>query len=280
MPKCVILDFDGTFTDVEQEGAPFTAAFRAAVADLVGRDVEADWARHAAEVDARPDVFGWEFDGKLVAPGNADPYIRATTVAQRIFTQHGVLADPAVRATIVSALYHLAYAKSGTAFRPTAREVLATLAQSERPVFVVTNAATAVVNRKLRELNPPGLEKLEVIGDARKYAVVPSARKDPRFDAVPTEQQLVGLARPVSPRRGHYFDALAAIAERTGVEFRDMIVCGDIYELDLVLPLALGMQVHLVTGPQTPAYERGALVELEPRASMGTLDELLLRVEP
>jgi phosphoglycolate phosphatase-like HAD superfamily hydrolase len=279
MPKCVILDFDGTFTDVEIEGAPFVEAFRHAVGDLVGRDVDEDWARHVAEVDARPDVFGWEYEGHLVAPANADPYIRATTVGQRIFTQHGVLSDPTVRLAIVQAFYHLAYQRSATAFRPTAREVLATLAQSSRPVYIVTNSSSEVVSRKLRELNPPGLEGLEVIGDARKYAVVEPRRHDARFDAVPTELHLPGLTRAISPRRGHYFDVLAGISERTGIGFRDMIVCGDIYELDLVLPLELGMQVHLVTGPQTPAYERGALVELEPRSSTGTLDELLLRIE-
>jgi phosphoglycolate phosphatase-like HAD superfamily hydrolase len=278
MPKCVILDFDGTFTDVEIEAAPFTEAFRAAVADLVGKNVDDDWARHVREVDARPDVYGWEFDGKLVAPANADPYIRATTVAQRIFADHGVLKDGAVRATIVSALYHLAYVRSATAFRESAREVLATVAGTGLPVFVVTNASTAIVTRKLQELAPPGLERIEVIGDAQKYAVVEPSKRDARFEVVPAELHLPGLTRPISPRRGRYFDQLARISDRTGVAFRDMIVCGDIYELDLVLPLELGMSVHLVSGPQTPAYERGALVEAGDRASIGTLDELLNRL--
>jgi len=279
MIKCVILDFDGTFTDVEKEGAPFTEAFRAQVGDLLGRNVDDDWARLTVEVDGKPDVYGWEYEGKIVAPANADPYIRATTVAGRLFNEMGVLRDAQTRAEIVHALYHLAYRRSGTAFRDDARDVLSSLASTDVPVVVVTNASTEVVTRKLAELAPRGLERIEVIGDARKYAVVDPKRHDGRFDLVPAELHLPGLARPIAPRRGHYFDVLAGVAARTGVEMRDMLVCGDIFELDLVMPAELGMHVHLVSGPHTPAYELAALAQLAPRATVGKLDDVLGRLE-
>ena len=37
----VVLDFDGTFTDVEIEAAPFTAAYRSDLEDLLGREAQA-----------------------------------------------------------------------------------------------------------------------------------------------------------------------------------------------------------------------------------------------
>jgi hypothetical protein len=33
------------------------------------------------------------------------------------------------------------------------------------------------------------------------------------------------------------------------------VVVGDIFELDLAMPLAMGARIGLVTGPRTPPYE-------------------------
>jgi hypothetical protein len=47
----------------------------------------------------------------------------------------------------------------------------------------------------------------------------------------------------------------------------ELVVIGDIFELDLAMPLALGARVGLVTSPRTPAYER-AYVTAHPRAKL------------
>jgi hypothetical protein len=44
-------------------------------------------------------------------------------------------------------------------------------------------------------------------------------------------------------------------------------VIGDIFELDLAMPLSLGARVGLVNSERTPAYER-AFVKAHPRAQL------------
>jgi hypothetical protein len=46
--------------------------------------------------------------------------------------------------------------------------------------------------------------------------------------------------------------------------FDQLVVIGDIFELDLALPLALGARVGLVASAHTPPYER-AFVSAHPR---------------
>ncbi len=278
-PRCIVLDFDGTFTDVEIEGAPFTHAYRAALADLIGRDLAADWQRAAAEVAAHPGRHGWVHGGKIVAPGNADPYVRCTTVAQLICDAEGRLRDPETRTAVVQAFYQLAYRHTVTAFRPEARATLEQLVASHLPTYVVTNSSTEVVAKKLRELAPAGLDRLTVLGDAQKFVVAEASQPDPRFSALPDERRQSGLERPIHPRRGRYFDALARIWNETGAEPAETLVCGDIYELDLAMPIELGMQVHLVTGPATAPYERAALAAIGERASSGDrVSDVLVRL--
>jgi FMN phosphatase YigB (HAD superfamily) len=275
---CIILDFDGTFTDVEREAAPFVESFQASVFDLLGRDAREAWQAAAAAIAREPTRHGWTHEGRVVAPAAADPYIRSTTAAQLVFDAAGVLRDGRTRAGVVQVLYHLAYERTATAFRPEAREVLETLVRTGIAVHVVTNAKTDVVERKLRTLWPEGLAQVTIVGDARKFVVGEPEHADPRFARVPEKRYLPGLERPVYPRRGRYFEALARILDETGARPEEALVCGDIFELDLTLPIELGMNVHLVTGPQTPAYEIAALQALGPRASHGALRGVLDRV--
>lgn len=269
-PSCVVMDFDGTFTDVEREAEPFLAAYVAAIADLLGRDVSDAWVRHAAEIALHPDMYGWSYEGRIVAPADADPYIRATTIAQRVFDEAGVLRDPENRETIAEALFHMAYRQTTTAFRPGARETVEAILESGTPTYVVTNARTDVVTRKLGELAPRGGERLRIVGNARKFALDEPSARDARFDAVPAQRELPGLARPVFPRRGRYFDALAHIWQDTGATAETTFVCGDIYELDLTLPIELGAHVHLLSSTRTPRYELDAIAALGPRGAHGT----------
>jgi len=276
--KCIVLDFDGTFTDVEREASPFVAAFRDAVADLLGEDVGAAWARMSEDIQNNPGKHGWRHEGRIVAPASADPYIRSTSIAQLLFDARGVLRSAETRAAILQVFYHLAYERTLTAFRPEAKEVLSAIAASGLPAFVVTNARTEAALKKLKALGPQGLEKIEVQGDARKFVVGELEAADPRFSRIPEEVFLPGLERPVYPRRGRYFEALARIMQRTGVAPEEVLVCGDIYELDLSLPVQLGMQVQLVTGPNPPAaHEITHLEQLGTRA--GHADSLRVILE-
>jgi phosphoglycolate phosphatase-like HAD superfamily hydrolase len=257
--ELVVLDFDGTFTRVDDEALPFLAAYRRGLADILGEDVLGGaWDRAAETIEADPHHYGWEHDGRIVAPSHADPYIFATSIAQLLLRERGMMEGPA-RPAILEELFRAAYAKAATVFRTDARRVIETFLAEPAPVFVVTNSRTDDVLRKIATLGARGGESIPVLGDAKKWMLAAPEHADARFDALPEALSVEGLARPILLKRGHYFDVLRALWERTGTRPERTLVCGDIYELDLALPAALGARVHMVGRPSTPDYERQAV---------------------
>lgn len=265
---CVVLDFDGTFTNVDAEAAGFESAFPRLVEDILGEALGPRWGAAMRAVRAAAPEEGWMFDGMAVAPADADPYIRASCAAQRVFDAQGMLQDRGLRGDVITSIYKHAYKHTATAFRPEAKEVLEGLLRHGAHVYVVTNAATDVASRKLDELAPKGRDRIHVLGDARKFLVGPPRTPDARLDAVPATQAIKGLKRPVHLKRGAYMDALARVWRETGTGPGNTLVCGDIFELDLALPAALGCSVHLVLRPTTHAYERTAITALGSRAAL------------
>ncbi|HYO74166.1 MAG TPA: HAD family hydrolase [Archangium sp.] len=267
--RCVVLDFDGTFTDAAAEGAPFVQHFRRRLSEELGRDVmEAGWADVEAGVLASNEEHGWEVGGRIVAPATADPYLLANFVARRLCDRLGVMTDKAERAALLDNLYREAYAQVGMAFKPEAKEVLEALLETGLPVHVVTNAHTATVEAKLTKLAPRGRERLRVSGDARKFLIEPASTEDALFGAVPETMQVEALVRPVHLRRGRYYDALRRIWKETDTSPETTLVAGDIYELDLAMPAALGASVQLVARANTLEYERRAIAALGSRGGM------------
>jgi FMN phosphatase YigB (HAD superfamily) len=280
------LDFDGTMTDAEAEGVPFTDGYLEDIALLVGEPLDAVLAIAAEArrvVAAAPDAHGWMFGGRIVAPASVDPYLRMMPVARAVLDHFGAFREPADRTRLLDdILYKYNYPKTRTVFREAARATLDALAaMSGIRTYVVTNSHTAAVQKKVVELARAGgdehaLDWLveRVRGNAKKYVI------DDDFTAVPERLDVPGLARPVLLRRRRYHDALAGLLADAGLGFADLLVVGDIFELDLALPLALGARVVLVANAHTPTYEvdyvtahpRGAVVP-----SLAHVPELLQR---
>ena len=280
--KCVVLDFDGTFTDVEEEARPFVQVFKRYVADLLGHaHVNKEWKQHEAAILADPQKYGWEFDGKIIAPATADPYLLCTNVAQHLFDDAHILGDLMVRTTVCQALYKLAYSQhSGRAFKAEAKPTLEALVQTGLPIFIATNSDPNAVGEKLDALAFNGREQIKVHGDAMKYVLETpeSSRSDPLFDAVPATQRVPGCPRPIYLRRPRYFDVLRKIGAEARAQPDEMLVCGDVYELDLALPAALGAAIHLVRRPELLPFEETAVLDLGDRGTVGALREVLARI--
>jgi len=274
----LVLDFDGTMTDAELEGAPFRQGYLEDIASLVDRpyaEVDALAVAFEAEVAANPGAHGWIFLERIVAPAGVDPYLRMMPVARRILDHFGCLQNALDRSRVLDAiLYKYNYQKTEDAPRPGAGALLRHL--SSAPVYIVTNSHTDAVQRKVRAMGvePDGganaLEWLaqRVHGRAKKYFI------DDAFDAVPAELHLPGLERPVLLRRRHYFDVLDTLRRAEGAEWSEVLVVGDIFELDLALPFALGARVALVVNAFTPPWERAFLAD-HPRGSLITRVEQL-----
>jgi len=204
--------------------------------------------------------------GRAVAPATVDPYLRMVPIAHRILDRYDAIPGATDRGRLLgSVLYKYNYAKTlgRPVFRAGAGDVLAALGGNE--AWIVTNSDTHAVAGKVAQLDreTPGVAWLtsRVRGYARKFDV------DDAWDGVPAELAVPGLERPVLLRRRMYHDILKTILDGAGATFADLVVVGDIFELDLAMPLALGARVGLVASERTPSYE-AAFVEAHPRAAL------------
>ncbi|HEY3802224.1 MAG TPA: hypothetical protein VGL61_06430 [Kofleriaceae bacterium] len=271
----LVLDFDGTMTDAESEGRPFRDGYLDDLCVLVGRhagddEVHALAAEVEAELEQAPASHPFLWMGRAVAPATVDPYLRMVPIAHRILDRWDAMKDAVDRSRLLgSVLYKYNYAKTlgHPVFRAKAGETLRALAGS--PTWIATNSDTHAVAGKIALLDRdvPGVAWLtsRVRGYAKKFDV------DDAWPGAPESLVVPGLDRPVLLRRREYHAILRAILDEAGAGFEDLVVVGDIFELDLAMPLALGARVGLVTSARTPAYER-AFVASHPRGEL--IDDL------
>jgi hypothetical protein len=271
MGTVLVLDFDGTMTDAEAEGRPFRDGYLDDLAALTGRPAgDPEIFAIAEEVEAElahaPASHPFLWMGRAVAPATVDPYLRMVPIAHRILDRFDAIPGPTDRGRLLgSVLYKYNYAKTlgRPVFRTGAGDVLRALGGSD--AWIVTNSDTHAVAGKVAALDreAPGVAWLtsRVRGHARKFDV------DDTWTGVESELTVPGLDRPVLLRRRMYHDILKAILDASGATFADLVVIGDIFELDLAMPLSLGARVGLVASDRTPAYER-EFVEAHPRARL------------
>lgn len=264
----LVLDFDGTMTDAEVEGRPFRDGYLEDLCALVGRkpgdpEIEAIATRVETELAEHPEQHPFLWMGRAVAPATVDPYLRMVPIAHAVLDRFEAMPRAEDRGRLLGGvLYKYNYAKTlgHPAFRAGAGELLRGLGGKD--AWIVTNSDTHAVAGKVAALDreTPGVAWLtsRVRGQARKFDV------DDAWTDVPAELALPGLERPVLLRRRNYFEILWELVREAGATFADLVVVGDIFELDLALPLALGARVNLVASPRTPAYER-AFVASHPR---------------
>lgn len=272
----VVLDFDGTLTDADAHAPAFYEASRQELASRLGWDAARlgpEWERARRAVEALPSRAAWVVQGYDVCPAVADPYMIANSVCKHLFAEQRAVEDGALVASVLE-VHHAAYARVPPPFRPEAARSLEELVASGRAVRVVTNSDGAIVTRLLDVLAFPGRERVVVHGNADKFAVGGTRSPDARFAALPPTAAWPEVGRPVHLRRGRYFDALTAMWRETGADPQTTLVAGDIFELDLAMPAALGARVHLVTRAGTVKHE----LELVRRLARGGMGASLLDV--
>lgn len=281
----LILDFDGTLTDVEEEGIPFTEGYLRDLCALTGAPLDQVTELHArfkAAVLADPTRHAWTMNGLAVAPATVDPYLRIKPVAGMILDELGVALPTRFRESLFThILYRDNYALTETCFRDGAPELLLELFQAAADVYVLTNSEKNAVVGKLHRFsfqiaddygsqtadNFFNFWRDRVFGGAKKYVV------DNNGDSgtAKLEFRLPGLDRPVYCKRPDYFDVLKGLVLDRGLVWADALVVGDIFELDLALPLILGANVALMRSAMTPPYE---LDFLERRVNARVLDNV------
>jgi phosphoglycolate phosphatase-like HAD superfamily hydrolase len=280
----LILDFDGTLTDVEVEGKPYVGGYLEHLALICARPIESItdlYNRFHAQLMRDPINHPWIMFGEAVAPATVDPYLRMAPISRMIFAECGIeMNDAAMQGVLSGLLYKLNYPKTKTAFAPNAARLCAEIMNHDFNAFIVTNSDTAPVTKKIRELavdhgidsalvtaqdseqdalgvqsgNTERFKKWwlpRIYGDAKKYVV----GSDP-IDGIEPAMRLPNLHRPVLLWRPEYVRILRKLAAQCEItDWSSVLVVGDIFELDLAVPLAMGAHVALTVNDSTPQYE-------------------------
>jgi phosphoglycolate phosphatase-like HAD superfamily hydrolase len=245
--RCVVLDFDGTLTDSDRHAEEFFEASREELAASLGaprQELASQWLGAWESLQAESPELPWVYNGHGVCPALGDPYLIANSIVLRVLRNAGV---PEEKLSIaVHEVHKCAYTRVPPPFRADAREALERIVLLALPVFVVTNSHGQTVERLLEGLAPHSRARLSVRGHAQKFYVGPDSQGDPAFVALPETLAIPGHSRPVLLKRGRYFDALRAVCADAGVGYPSMLVAGDLFELDLAMPAALGALTHLV----------------------------------
>jgi len=271
--RYVVLDFDGTCTQVEFVQADFLAGYLGILEAANGRAPDAlkpDWEAAIAEVRAASPTAGWTLrDAPSTAPAAADPYILADETSKLLLRRGAIQQVPADA-------YTRAYAANPAPWRPEVPEVLAALVKRGLKVGFISNSDRLAIQARLGDLLNAERKlrgKIVVHGDAAKFKLqeIPLGAKGPgadhraEFERLDGAVRAEGTRRPIYLRRGSYFDALCGLwidLGAKGYAIAETIVCGDIWELDLAMPKALGAAVHLIRRAppfETYAYELAQL---------------------
>jgi len=245
--ELVVLDFDGTLTDVDIEVIPAIAGWKEDVRKDLGlksSELNSRWSAAESKIRSNPTRYGWTMNGKIVAPAYADSLVMARVISGILFDEADKYMNEDEREEVLqNRLFKENYRKATTAFKDGTDEFLTALTNQFK-VYIVTNSGTEAVELKLAQL--PTDHHIPIHGDAKKYVL------DPRAN-LPEAVQKGGFGRPLFLQRQQYLDRLQEIVGETPLE--QVAVVGDIYELDLLLPEHLGMRTILTPRPNTPGFE-------------------------
>ncbi|MBT9560973.1 MAG: HAD family hydrolase [Myxococcales bacterium] len=273
----IVLDFDGTFTDVPPSVEPYLAAYGGLLSQwlyAMGTGEHAkegisgsEWRSTCARLARRSPEVGWALTTTPSAPIAADPYILAGEAAAFVARQRGIAAP------VPGDLYTHAYTYAPAEWRPEAADVLRRLMASGKEVAFVSNASSAKIESRLSELLGDAWRgTITVRGGANKFKIDELPHEADAGDASGLTPDIraafgnlpagaPGPGRPIYLRRGSYFATLAKLWKGDPSRIGRTIVCGDIWELDLSMPSALGAQVHLIERAEpfgAYEYERDA----------------------
>jgi phosphoglycolate phosphatase-like HAD superfamily hydrolase len=272
----VVLDFDGTCTEVHATEKRYLDEYYAIFKTELYADPDRLWKKALKDLKGLSPDVGWMLDGAAPsAPVGADPYILAGEAAKRVLAQAGIAK------AVPSTIHERAYDVGQSPWRSEAREVLEALVARGVSVTFISNSRTTKIEHRLDDLLGTGKtrKKIAVHGGAAKFSIRelgPPGDASPKispanraaFDALLPGERVTGLGRPVYLRRGKYFEALCGVWGNDPEAITSTLVCGDVWELDLAMPAALGCAVHLITRARpfaTCPYERAAVKRLGER---------------
>ena len=273
--ELIVLDFDGTLTDIDQEAGSAVDGWRADIGNELGlsaSEIERKWSEAQVRIEAEPAKYGWLMGSRIVAPAYADPLVMARTISDLLFDEVGIYMNRPEREDILqNRFFNGNYGKMGTVFKDGANEFLRGL-RDKFAVCIVTNSGTSGVAKKVAQL-PTDHSAIPILGDAKKYVL------DLGWKDVPESVERAGYGRPLFLQRQKYSEVLSGLMRERGLKTEQVAVVGDIYELDLLLPEYQGMDIILTPRESTPAFEISAVRTSSQGYAAKSLGEVLTHLE-
>jgi hypothetical protein len=259
----VIIDFDGTLTAEEHQAKPLAER---SLNTLANEILHVSFTQLAAEYEATqarllkaPHLYWWEVNGLVASYCDEGAFILNTTTLQVMLRDNATYAqavsavfphaeyDPVVDCT--NYLFHRHTAELPPAFRPAARDVLASLLDHpQREPLVLTNSLGDKVERLLTTLR---LNDVAVLGDTRQYDMDPAwLHRFPHPELGDIQIWPVSDMHQVDLRRPAYYRALI----RAAADGSRLAVVADTFSLPGALPLMMGNPFFLLQTAYTPQW--------------------------
>ncbi len=305
----LVLDRDGTLTDVERETVLFVRAFNTAVADKLRMRPEIFSARadviYKDTILGEPGRYGFMANDpimvgekqvdrlRIMCPAQVDPFQRVRATAQ-------IMLAGTMSPAEISAFLDSAYLSNHTNMVDAPREGLAEFLHEvhgrDLHTRIVTNSGTEHIRHRTKAVLGEGnvtnwwLER--IIGSAGKIDPREFPATNDSVEAllaaalwpagVDEEYRFNGFPRATVIKRPRYlktlFEFKTAIEKALGhtIPWSRIVVCGDVFEADLALPLTLGCNVGFMVNAHSPRWE----VEYVARHPNGQLLERLDQILP
>ncbi len=295
MPKKILSDFDGVLTDLKQEALRVSEIFESKLYQESGQPAEVvkSWLEEGkVAMRGFPYRYGWKIKGRIAAFCNEDAFIRVNSLGVFLDEKANhdpVLAQVKLRLTGhgqegLSGFYDLAQASFQQMTRETSRgehnpieqttvHAIEAILRRGHGVVIVSNSKTDRIVHLLQKAGLPALAHqdghqenssapLRVRGGAGKFLL------GDRPDSFNVGEYKVEVDRP----------AYRKILE----EEKPDIVIGDVFSLDLALPLQLAerkvpgfesLKIWLRKRDYTPEWSEHYVTESCQEASGGVLEE-------
>lgn len=258
----IILDFDGTLTNLEKEASPMLEKWNELFSEKTGFPYEKlkTEIENISEYVKKDPSQGWKDNntGEIVARADADPYTFHTVIYQNLLEkisqsdeleEYNLPKDKGSQFEFLKKIFGEAYPYAQTSFREgekATKQFLDELTKNYN-VSIVTNSKKDSIVNKLEKLK--GDFNLDIKEDAKKYKL------DNSMEDMDKEYTPSHFPQPVKLRRGMYKDRLDELKNNKSFKPKKTSVIGDIFEFDLALPEYMDYNVIQIHTPNIKDYE-------------------------
>ncbi|MCZ7687053.1 MAG: hypothetical protein M5U28_53235 [Sandaracinaceae bacterium] len=214
--------------------------------------MDGEWERARERIESDPDRYGWEHEGRIVAPSARRPLHPATSIAQLLLTERGV--DRGV----TEQLYRDAYASAGTVFREDARVVVEAAPRERRAGLRGDQLRTSRCRRRSSASRRAAASGSSCAA-TRASGCWQSRSAPTRFAEIPEELRVPGCAPRAPPPAAATSTSSRRSGRRPAPRPRARSSAATSTSSTSPCRPSSRARVHMVGRPSTPAYEREAV---------------------